>query len=463
MIGGDLKVADYRFRAHNKKSEFVLFPHDPKSKEISMFGAILLLVKVGIATDPFFMYEQLFECGIIEALLIFIFVMLIIQVSTFLYIRCWFYGIAYNYPEIWVCVFGSKVFRFIPIVLNILAYVTFIIWHGFEIYNDFVHFLSNVWPNCPGFIVNKWFLTYFMCFVTAVPPLFAKSFGSLRWVAILGNVAMIVAILCCLAQLIHSIHELGFSITVNVANTNLDDDGFSTSASLFSKDSAAFFNTVGAIMTAFFTQPMLNLVFSNMKNPTIGRCLNVTWAANIYSLVVHFVSGLLIYFLIQCHYSAIENYDGSVFNLFVDSDFDNENILFNFPKKYIEAIIFQIASYICSITSNATYTYFLAHQVSFLISDKEQIDSTPIFISGVVIILFNIGMNFIGGEATSYIEFIATVSFSLLVFVLPGFFYLKLYRFTKPGLALLAIGFMVIGIPVVVLVMYYQALELGSE
>ena len=98
-----------------------------------------------------------------------------------------------------------------------------------------------------------------------------------------------------------------------------------------------------------------------------------------------------------------------------------------------------------------------------MFSYKEQIDSTPIFISGVVIILFNIGMNCFGGVATSYIEFIATVSFSLLVFVLPGFFYLKLYRFTKPGLALLAIGLMVIGIPVVVLVMYYQALELGSE
>ena len=81
MIGGDLKVEKYRFRARPQNMNFVLFPTDSTTKQISMFSVIMILIKMSLDTDSFFFYQDMFKCGIIEALIISIIIMLFIQLS----------------------------------------------------------------------------------------------------------------------------------------------------------------------------------------------------------------------------------------------------------------------------------------------------------------------------------------------------------------------------------------------
>ena len=203
-------------------------------------------------------------CGIIEALLVTIAVVVLIQLSIQLYIRCWFYGIAYNYENIWTCVFGSKAFQFIPIILNILAYLTYVVWFTFEINDSASTFIKTVWPSSPSFLTNKWFLSYFINFITAFPCLFAKNFTSLAWIAYVGNIAMVISIICLIVLLIRSINDIGFDLTVKTTGKNFDDDElpYLTYTSLFSKDAGSLFYCAASVMTAFYMHPMLDMVFS---------------------------------------------------------------------------------------------------------------------------------------------------------------------------------------------------------
>lgn len=457
MIGGDLKVANYRYRARNENSDFVLFPSNPSVKPISMFSSVMLLCKIGIATDPLFIHATLFNCGLLEGLIIFCFIMLLIQLSTILYTCCWFYGIAYNYPDIWECVVGSRSTQFVPIILIILAYLSFVVYHGYEVFEDFQSFLATVAPNTPSFLANKYLITYVLCFLCGFPAFFVKDFTSLVWVAILGNLSMGVHIICLLVSLIRAGKNFGFQITVQtIADGEVDDYGFSPFTTFFSKDITGLFLGIGDIMTAFFTQPMLDLTFQNMANPTISRCLKCTWITSFCSLFVHYLTSVISYFLVQFHYNSyLTNSYGRHFNLFL-SDMQNEKILFNFPFSHPEAVIGQIASYIETLTSLCIYTYFIASQVSLLFIDKNQITPLTNAISGFVVILFYIGMNFIPSSATEIFDMMAVGAFIVLVFLLPGVFYLKLFKFRRPFWSCMSILLLVIGIPMSALVLNYS-------
>ncbi|OHS95126.1 Transmembrane amino acid transporter protein [Tritrichomonas foetus] len=420
MYGGDLKVADYRFRARTQKSDFVLFPNDSSQKHISYFMATMILCKVGIATDPLLLSDA-FSCGIIQTLLLFIGIMILLQLSIHLYTRCWFYGTAYNFPDIWVCVFGPT-FQLLPILFIIIVYLTFVVYHGYEIYNYAYLFITTRWEDPPSFLINKWFLTYVICVLTALPCLLVKKFVSLFWIALIGNFFTVVSFICVVVALIRSVNDVGFDPNHEIK--------------YFTSDYSTSFKAMGLITTAFFVHPMLDLVFSYMNNPTVGRCMSCTWLTSSISLIVHFITGLCSYLLF--------------------SNGEQENILYNLPSSNIEVTIGQISVYIVTLTSNAIYTYFLATQVSSLIVERRNDESAPVFISGIVVILFYVGMNFIGEKAIEVLDLIANAAYIILVYILPSIFYLRLYKFTQPFWSIISILVMVIGVPVNILIIIGQ-------
>lgn len=483
MIGGDLKVEKYRFRARPQNINFVLFPNDQSSNQISLFSAIMLLLKMTLDTDSFFFYQDLFKCGIIEGLLVSVTVMLLVQLSIHIFTRCWFYGTAYNYPDVWTCVFGSKALNFIPILLNIISYLTYVVWYCFEIHDNFSTFLRTVWPSCPSFLTNKWFLSYIINALTVVPCLFAHKFISLTWVAYIGNIAIVVAVICLIILLVRTLNEFKFHIVVDTfGKIDGEDIPYLPFTNLFSKDPSGIFYCVGSVMTAFYMHPILDMVFSEMRNPTVFRCLSSTWIVNIVSIIIYYGIGLISYFIIQVHFHDVvtvasmmkpgeppqnspvfKNRPYNIFSIVLGqeiSDLENENVFFNFPKSHTEAIVGQIASYIVTITTNIFYTYFLATQVSSLVIERRNDDTPPLLISGIVVILFSIGINFMNDKATQFLDFIAQIAFLILVFILPSFFYLKLYRFTKPFWGIICVLLLVIGIPMSILVLYYEALKI---
>ena len=485
MIGGDLKVDKYRFRARPQNINFILFPSNPNSSPKSMFTSIMLLCKVALDTVPYFMYEDMFKCGIIETLLIILILMVLIQLSIHLFTRCWFYGTSYNYPDIWTCVFGSKALKFIPTLLNIISYLTYTTWFNFEIHECARSFLLSVWPKCPSFLVNKWFLLYFFNLVTAFPCLFITNFSSFTVISYVGNIAMLVSFICLIILLVRSIHEMGFQITVNTIGS-IDEDKYGLPylpfTTLFSKDPSALFGCIGTVMTAFYTHPFLEMIFSNMRHPTVYRCLSSVWITSLISVFFFYGIGVISYFIVQLHFrESLSNLNKMVTgNLFPNDpyfktrpysifeissgyfipDLENENIFFDFSKSYVEAIIGQVASYIVTLTSNMVYTYFLATQISSLVIDRRKDDTPPLIISGIVVILFSIGINFMNDSASFFLYFISQIAFLILVFVLPSLFYLKLFRFTKPFWGIISIVLLVIGIPMSVAVIYYSAFEI---
>ncbi|KAK8871942.1 hypothetical protein M9Y10_007688 [Tritrichomonas musculus] len=209
------------------------------------------------------MYENMFRCGIIETLLLITAVMVLINLSIYLFTRCWFFGTSYNYSEIWTNVFDSKKLSFIPAVLNILSYMTYISWFNFEIYECASIFFQTVWPGCPSFICNKYFLMYFFNFITTLPCLFVSNFTSFTIIAYIGNIAMIISVICLLILLIKSIKNIRFSMAVNNSGSVDDESGFPylTYITLFSKDASALFGCIGTVMSAFYMHPFLEMIF----------------------------------------------------------------------------------------------------------------------------------------------------------------------------------------------------------
>ncbi|KAK8896868.1 hypothetical protein M9Y10_014794 [Tritrichomonas musculus] len=482
MIGGDLKVDKYRFRARPQSSNFVLFPPNPGFKPNSMFSTLILLLKVALDTDPFFMYQDMFKCGIIESLIIILVVMILIQLSVHIFTRCWFYGTSYDYQDIWACVFGSKTFSFIPAVLNIISYLTYLCWFNFEIHECARIFLLSIWPNCPSFLVNKWFLLYFFNLVAIFPCLFIKNFTSFTIISYIGNSAMVISVICLIILLIRCINEIGFEVTTsNYGSINEDLYGipYLPNVTFFSKDPSALFGCIGTVMTAFYKHPFLEMVFANMRKPTVYRCLSSVWITSFISVLFLYGIGLLSYFIVQIHFkealasppfigpkppndSSLKNRPYNIFSFSGHSiqDIQNENVFYNFPKKYIEAMIGQVASYIVTLTSNMIYTYFIATQVSSLVIDRRKDDVQPIVISGIVVILFSIGLNFMNDTASEFLDFVSQIAFVILVFMLPSLFYLKLFRFTKPFWGIVSTVLLVVGVPMSVAVIYYSAVDL---
>lgn len=481
MIGGDLRVEKYRFRARPQKLDFVLFPSDHTSTQISLFSVIMLLCTICMGTGPFLMYENFFKCGVIETLLIIIIVMLLVQLSIQIYIRCWFYGTAYDYQRIWICVIGTRKFSFIPLLMNIIAYLTYVCRFGLEISKNGAAFLNGVWPNCPSFLKSKYFLLYVINILTAVPSLFVKNIVSLTWVAYVGNAAKIVVFICLLIMLVRCVNEMGFSVTVRTVRKVDSSFPFSPNITLFSSDPSALFNCVSIIMMAFFMHPMMSSIMSHMINPTVFRCVSSTWLSCTIFIFVFYGIGVVAYFIVMTHLQdAIEiqdkfneNHDISIFdnspfnlfyiaNKFFITKFTNRNVFFNFKSSRAEAILGQIACYVVTVTSNIIYTYFVATQVSSIVIDRKDDDTIPVFISGVVVILFSIGINFMASKVIDVLDTISIFALIILEFFLPPFYYLKLYRFTKPLWGVISLLVLVIGIALGVTCMYYKSLYLRS-
>lgn len=481
MIGGDVPIEKYKFRARPQRMDFVLFPPDQKGKEISMFSVIMLLCTVCMGTGPFLMYENFFKCGIIEVLLIILFVMILVQLSIHVYTRCWFYGVAYDYQQICKFVFGSKWLSFIPLILNILAYLTFACRFGLEISKNGFAFLNQIWPKCPGFLKSKYFLLYFVNLLTTFPSLFARNIISLSWIAYIGIIAKLVVILCLIIMLINCIKEMGFKVVVKTFASVDNALPFIPFISLFSKDPAVFFNCVSTIMIAFFMHPMLNTIFAQMRNPTVFRCMKSTWLASVLFIIIFYGIGVVAYFVVQTHMQDAyeteqifnETHNFSVyfdrpFNLFYIANkfkikkFTNRNVFFNYKTDRVEAIVGQISCYVVTVTSNIIYTHFIATQVSSIIIDPKETSQISIVISGVAVNLFAIGVNFMDGRIIDVLDAISSFALIILEFILPSFCYLQLYRFTRPFWGVISLIVLILGIPTGLTCVYYKILYLKS-
>ncbi|OHT05129.1 Transmembrane amino acid transporter protein [Tritrichomonas foetus] len=422
MFGGDLRVSDFRFQAQTKERNFVLFPPAPTKDRISMFTAVMFLLKIGIASDPF-MSSQNYDCGIIQAFLLCFALLLLMQLSIHLYIKCWFFGAAYNYTDLFSIIFGHR-FRFIPIFLNVAIFSSFIIWHTYEIYHNLQLFIIELWPSSSSFLTNKWFLSYFINSFTLIPIILVKRLTHLKFIAYAGNISVLVAMICAISIFYHQYMN----------NETMMSQG--KQMKLFSSDLKSSLECINSFNEAFFIHSMIQLIFCDMNNPTISRCLGATWIQGIISAFVHFIGYLI------C--------------TFASTDRKEMNFFYNFDPHLPEVFCGRIATYIITITSSQIYTYYLSTQLSAVVFTVRTFDAAPVFILGMNLIFLTIGLNFISELIITIFDFVASVGFVFLIYVFPCVFYLKLYRFSRPVMSFLAIFLMVIGIPLSAVLMYFS-------
>ncbi|OHS96312.1 hypothetical protein TRFO_37530 [Tritrichomonas foetus] len=421
MIGGDLKVSEHRFQGRSRGSDYVLFPTSLVSNRVSMVTAIMLLLKIAISSDPFIVSPSI-NCGVVQALFITVLVFLMMQLSIHLYIRCWFFGLAYNYTDVWSCVFGST-FKFIPAFMNICIFFSYILYHTYEVYHYMQLFILELWPTAIAFVTDKWFIIYIVNTIAFLPAILASRLSKIKVIAFIGNFAALIALVFLVVVVVTHNGENGYKSPNELA--------------LFKSGKESTIAYINDVSEAFFIQSMLNLAFVDMVNPTMGRCTKSIWISGIIYACFFYLAWLCRSFI-------------------KGVDFTEDNVFYSFNVKIPAVAIGRIATYVLTITSCQFYVFYISSQFSVVFLKENVQDSAPAFIVGFCVLLFSIGINFVGEQALLYVDYIANFSFILLVFVLPSVYYLKLFKNSNKLLCALAILLMLIGFPLGLIVFYFS-------
>jgi hypothetical protein len=420
MIGGDVRVAQFRVRQKRAEDSHVLFEADRRDRPISLITAIVILLKAAVGTDPFLISAG-FQSGFVPTLLICILLLVLTQLSSILFVRTWVWGEAYSYAEVWAYTFGPR-FDWFPTVLITLGYLGWVIFGGWEMFSYVRMFLPVLWPEVPSVLLDKWLLIYGVsaCFVLPYLILTSKmrGFRVMSWVSLIAHITGLVCVVCLLLK-------------------SVSDDGFGPEGkfTLFGNKLDYYCEALGNYNTAFFIHPFIAPIICEMEMPTISRYYQVTWVTTIITGILNFGTGLCSHLLFR----DVASYDP----IFAYLD----------PKRP-EVIIGIVAMYVISVCSTAFYTYYLAGIIASLILKEAEGQTRPVFVSGIVVILTYIAFNFIDTIVNDIAVFIANVAFLLLAFVLPPVFYLVQFGVSSPRFAFLAVVVMIIGVPIGVLILY---------
>ena len=415
MIGGDIVISQIKLRDVHTGPSALLFHKESKEHGLSFFTMFMLLCKAAISTDPF-LFGEVFRCGSVSSIFYDVILVLITELSLYLFIKSWIYGRAYTYESIWTELFGSTFSWFITLIVA-LAYMSYIVWFQYELYSYFIQFVSSLWDNPPSLLTSHYLVSYVLSAVFLIPPLFAQKLTGIFVISIISNVCQILGFICLIVFFCRNDH-LDPNDTISVSN-----------------DISAHFNSIGLFNSALFIHPILAALIKEMEHPTQGNVMKLTWAISITSGILHFIIGFFSYLIAP------------------DS---NGDVVFNYlDPNQPEVILGKVITYIISITSNIFYIIYLSRQLAELFLVGSSRHFLPNFICGVVAILLAIGLNSIDKFFTTLFNYVSNVCTAILVFILPPLYYLREYRFTHFFWSVMSVILIVIGVPLCILSIYY--------
>jgi len=410
MIGGDLLLIDQNFLAHSREGT-TMFQQDANVETVSMFTAVILLLNAAISTDPFLMGGP-FNCGVVQTLLICVFVLLLTMFSFKLFLQTWIFGSTYSYRDIWIKCFGKKAV-FLPSALILVAYLSITILCTNEVYLDVLELYTKIRPNSNA-LDYKWVLIYIIVMGTTIPFMFHSRASYLYVLAYIGKFGLLVGVSAVVYNFVIQVKKEGFDPKNEIIFWN---NKYSLS-----------FDTFGGFNTVFFLLPVIHLVVMDMKNPSESRVIKTVWTTEIITAVICLITGLSAYFMF---FSRV----------------DDSNVLFYFPSNQLVAIIGRIGSLVSNMSLNTFYIWLISRELCLMLHPgSDRIIITRIA-SSMVVILFNIAMNFLDSVFVDIFGLMGNASFVFLAFVFPSMFFLKIYGFLNIKWALLAIFVLVIAIP----------------
>ncbi|KAK8897233.1 hypothetical protein M9Y10_015172 [Tritrichomonas musculus] len=447
MIGGDVLISEMKMKHSHSGGSTMLFIQESESSSVSssfkisskldslnyhrksFFQIFNLLLKASIATDPFLVGE-IYHCGYLWCLIIALLFVAFTQISFYLFVQSWIYGRAYSYNSIWRELFGQNSCSWIALILVIITYITFTIWYQHEIHFHITGILTGIWSEVPSILTNKWFVTYVITLIFVFPPLFVSRLTNFVFLSMFSNVCLLIGIVCLIVYYFHFTlsNDIQFSVTAKESGLKM-----------FNTDIFLIFNAIGVMNSALFYNPILSVSGQDLSIPTISRVMSLTWMTSLTSLVVHLVGGFFSYLINPDNEGDVIFYDMSAYNE------DHSKII------YPEVIIGQIATFCISICSNIFYTHFVSRQVAELVLPTSANSLVPVVFSGIVVILFSSGMNFIDETATDIADMIAGVISIILAYVFPSIFYIRQYKFFNKVFGILSVFMIVIGIIVAII------------
>jgi hypothetical protein len=412
MIGGDILLSEYLADQKWRSPDDQMFPVRSGGSIVSFITTVMLLSKGQIGTDPF-LGAAAFHAGVGGTLFIALALMLITQLSMYVFSRCWQYGEAYSYREVWAITIGKST-QWIPTVLLIVPYCSFNFVGLWEIYFYPQVFLPKLWSTVPDILLNQWFLELLVTIAIVLPCCYVRRLADLWPVAYLSFFAVAAGMICLLLHLVRSIENYSFD----------PEHQFSW----FSSDPLDLLDCASNYTGAFFLHPFLALILRDLHCPTVSRCMNVAWVANFICLLANYGAGLLGYLL----FTDAEAYE----NIFNYLDYHHPEIL-----------IGTIAAYVITVCTTCFFSSYLTTVILELIVEHGEESHVARLMAALTQATCCMMATFAGDKLYEVMYLLEDFCCVMLLFVIPGVFYLLQFRFVKKQGALVAIFLIIAGLP----------------
>jgi hypothetical protein len=396
MIGGDKSLTELRIEQVTNPTKGSLFLGTTRTMT-SLSASIALLIKAGVATDPYVMVATL-KTGVVQSLIVAVFILFLTSGAVVVFLHSWSLGEAYTHSELWGWVIHRPT-RWIPSLFVAFGYIAALSFCLFDIMDCVPAVCEWVWPDAPAIVGDPWFLQYVVCVIATLPSIWATGLNSFVWIAWVSNFCELVALSCALVYFFRHMFDDGKYVA-------------SDEVVLFQMDFESIYCALRDFNICFFIHPMIPFVASEMVNPTRERIMRLTWGTLVIVGAFSYVTPLISYLLF------IEGEPESCFFLYLD------------PVGSPEVIVGAIAVTIIAICSNMYFAYVSSYSVVSIfgvgIHDKE--GHLARTLGSLVSLFIAIAMNFAGDLAFLMFYELSSLAYTLLGYFLPALYFLIQFK-----------------------------------
>ena len=413
MKGKDLLI--YNMNRELINSNTILFNEKNEENFLTNIDAIIYLINLILVYDHNYLYIN-FNCGLIQGILIGLFVLIINILSFWVYNLLWRPQSDNSYTGIWTKIIGQST-SFIPRILILIGYFYFII----EFMNTLTLDLNLVF-NFFGFnlkISNSIFsyLISFLTFLFFGPYVDIYKFKKYTYLSLLS----------CLWI---------FGISIYIFFLNFKENGFSKNIQYWN-NSIYSLDTFSTFSIDLFMHPFNYLVYIKMFNPTFKRCLkNAIWV-QISTFLWLIIMGTIGYLSFPGKNKLLPVY-------------------YNYPIYF--KLMASIPNFINSFTSNGAIVNILEKELSdlFILGTRNRFES----IVPCSVFLFLLGGSLIYWHSTIrfVLKIIGDIINCLLSYIFPFLLFFMYYKFSKPFLCTIIIIICIFSVFLTIILIYIDIL-----
>jgi hypothetical protein len=398
MIGGDVRLAHLRVELISNPSDAPMTTGSSVKTTSSLLASISLLVKAGLATDPFILIETL-KTGVLQCLIVAAFMFFLTYGAFEIFLDSWNPGEACTYSAIWTQAIhaGSA---WIPLFLIAISYIAALSFCFLDVVDCLSALVGWLWPALSDRVSDPWLLQYAAAFVVVLPSLWGTGFRSFRWVAWVSNFCELMALA---------------SVAIYFFRHAFDGGRYAAASQvvLFSFDLDSFHAALRDFNICMFVHPVIPLLVGEMHNPTRSRVKKMVLLSLLFIGIFSYVVPCISYLMF------VEEEVVSCFFLYLD------------PDRSPEVIVGTVCMIVIALCSNMYFAYIVCQAIlaMFHVDVSEESATLPRLFATSVSVLISICLNFAGDLVFALFYEISSLAFALLGYFLPALFFLTEFKF----------------------------------